>query len=118
MLLVQLDGRIIYDPQFSGVYWEMQDVVLEDIERIEVIRGPGATLWGANAEHEGAMEPTMRAAVCRGYDGPEKVVIEDRPLPVPKTGEVLIRVLASRVSTGDARIRGMNLVDHKILFEE
>ncbi|MBN1764550.1 MAG: TonB-dependent receptor [Sedimentisphaerales bacterium] len=49
MLLVQLDGRIIYNPMTSGVRWEMQDVVLEDIERIEVIRGPGATLWGSNA---------------------------------------------------------------------
>lgn len=48
-LLVQIDGRTIYTPLFAGVYWEVQDVVLQDIERIEVIRGPGATLWGANA---------------------------------------------------------------------
>ncbi len=48
-LLVLIDGRTIYSPTFSGVYWEQQDVMLEDIERIEVIRGPGATLWGANA---------------------------------------------------------------------
>ena len=48
-LLVLIDGRTIYTHAFSGVYWENHDVVLEDIERIEVIRGPGATLWGANA---------------------------------------------------------------------
>ena len=48
-LLVLIDGRSVYTPLFSGVYWELQDVVLEDIDRIEVIRGPGATLWGANA---------------------------------------------------------------------
>jgi iron complex outermembrane receptor protein len=48
-LLVLVDGRSVYNPLFSGVYWNAQDVVLEDVERIEVIRGPGATMWGANA---------------------------------------------------------------------
>ncbi len=48
-LLVLIDGRSVYTPLFSGVYWNVQDVFLEDVDRIEVIRGPGATLWGANA---------------------------------------------------------------------
>ncbi len=48
-LLVLIDGRSVYTPLFSGVFWDVQDVMLEDVDRIEVIRGPGATLWGANA---------------------------------------------------------------------
>ncbi|HEX9933564.1 MAG TPA: TonB-dependent receptor, partial [bacterium] len=48
-LLVQIDGRSVYSPIFSGVFWEAQDLFFPDVDRIEVIRGPGATLWGANA---------------------------------------------------------------------
>ena len=44
-----IDGRSIYDPLFSETFWEVRDVFLEDIERIEVIRGPGGSTWGANA---------------------------------------------------------------------
>ena len=48
-LLVLMDGRSVYTPLFSGVYWDVQDTLMDDIDRIEVIRGPGASLWGANA---------------------------------------------------------------------
>lgn len=48
-LLVLIDGRSVYTPMFSGVWWDAQDVMLNDVDRIEIIRGPGATLWGANA---------------------------------------------------------------------
>jgi iron complex outermembrane receptor protein len=60
-LLVLVDGRTIYTPFFSGVFWDQQDVMLEDVERIEVISGPGATLWGANAVN-GVINVITRAA--------------------------------------------------------
>jgi iron complex outermembrane receptor protein len=60
-LLVLVDGRSVYSPLFSGVFWDMQDVALEDVERIEVISGPGATIWGANAVN-GVINIITRAA--------------------------------------------------------
>ena len=48
-LLVMIDGRSIYTPLYGGVYWDVQNVMLEDVDRVEVVSGPGGTLWGANA---------------------------------------------------------------------
>src|SRR4051812_8806208 len=48
-LLVMIDGRRLYTPLFNGVFWDVQNVMLEDVDRIEVVSGPGASLWGANA---------------------------------------------------------------------
>jgi iron complex outermembrane recepter protein len=48
-MLVMIDGRTVYSPLFSGVFWEAQDVLLDDVDRIEVVSGPGGTLWGINA---------------------------------------------------------------------
>ncbi|MDO8438715.1 MAG: TonB-dependent receptor [Telluria sp.] len=60
-LRVMVDGRSIYAPLFSGVAWDVQDVVMEDIDRIEVISGPGGTLWGVNAVN-GVINITTKAA--------------------------------------------------------
>ncbi|MFC5568948.1 TonB-dependent receptor plug domain-containing protein [Lysobacter yangpyeongensis] len=60
-LLVLVDGRSIYTPLFSGVFWDVQDLMLEDVERIEVVSGPGGTLWGVNAVN-GVINIVTRAA--------------------------------------------------------
>ena len=65
-MLVLIDGRTVYSPVFAGVFWETQDLVIADIERIEVIRGPGASVWGANAVNGVVNVITKRAADTRG----------------------------------------------------
>lgn len=66
MLLVLVDGRSVYNSLFSGVYWDSQDIVLQDIERIEVVRGPGAATWGANAVNGVINIITKRAEDTQG----------------------------------------------------
>lgn len=65
-LLVQLDGRSLYTPLFSGVLWDVQDVILADVDRIEVVSGPGSTLWGSNAVNGVINITTKRAAATHG----------------------------------------------------
>jgi iron complex outermembrane receptor protein len=60
-MLVLIDGRTVYTPLYAGVYWDVQDTMLEDIDRIEVISGPGATQWGANAVN-GVINVTTKSA--------------------------------------------------------
>jgi iron complex outermembrane receptor protein len=65
-LLVMIDGRSVYSPLFSGVFWDEPDVMLEDVERIEVISGPGGTLWGVNAVNGVINIITRHAAETQG----------------------------------------------------
>jgi iron complex outermembrane recepter protein len=66
-VLVLIDGRSVYSPLFSGVYWNVQNVMLEDVSRVEVIRGPGGTIWGANAVNGVINIITKSAKDTRGF---------------------------------------------------
>ncbi len=68
-LLVLIDGRVVYSITFSGVFWDQIDYPLEDIERIEVIRGPGGTLWGANAVNGVINIITKNSKDTQGFHG-------------------------------------------------
>jgi iron complex outermembrane receptor protein len=82
-LLVLVDGRTVYTPLFSGVYWDLPDVLPDDIDRIEVISGPGATLWGANAVNGVINIITRNASETKGLyvdarAGPDRQAIGAR----------------------------------------
>jgi iron complex outermembrane recepter protein len=79
-VLVLIDGRSVYTPLFAGVFWEAQDTLLEDVDRIEVIRGPGGTLWGANAVNGVINIITKRADETRGGLGSALFGSEDRAI--------------------------------------
>jgi iron complex outermembrane receptor protein len=65
-LLVMIDGRTVYTPLYSGVFWDAQSVLLEDVDRIEVVSGPGGTLWGGNAVNGVINIVTKEAAGSQG----------------------------------------------------
>ena len=105
-LLVLLDGRSLYAPLFSGVEWELQDTVLEDIERIEVVRGPGGALWGANAVNGVINIVTRRARETRGGLLSASGGTEDRGIGgfrygAPAGGRGHYRVYAKYFDRGD-----------------
>ncbi|HYO16684.1 MAG TPA: TonB-dependent receptor [Thermoanaerobaculia bacterium] len=88
-MLVLIDGRSVYTPLFSGVFWDVQDVLLDDIERIEIIRGPGATLWGANAVNGVINIITRSARDTQGGLVTLGTGTEDRGLAAARYGGVL-----------------------------
>lgn len=105
-LLVLIDGRSVYTPLFSGVIWDVVSVPLDTIERIEVIRGPGATLWGANAVN-GVINIITRSATASG--GVRAMVAtgtEDRGLVTLSAGRQLNSVTAVRADVALSSLDG------------
>jgi iron complex outermembrane receptor protein len=96
-LLVLVDGRSVYTPSFGGVYWNVQDLVLEDLDRIEVIRGPGATLWGANAVNGVINLITKSAKETQGVLLSSSFGTEDQPSISARYGGQLASNLFYRV---------------------
>ena len=85
-LLVLSDTRSIYTPLFSGVAWDVQDYLLQDIDRIEVIRGPGATLWGSNAVNGVISITTKSARDTQGAYAEATVGTEERAAAAARYG--------------------------------
>jgi iron complex outermembrane receptor protein len=96
-LLVLIDGRTVYTPGSGGVFWDSQDVVMEDLDRIEVIRGPGSTLWGANAVNGVINIITQGAKETQGGMVSTSLGTEDQPVTTARYGGELATNLYYRV---------------------
>lgn len=85
-LLVMVDGRTVYTTLFSGVFWDVNDYVLGDIDRIEVVRGPGGSIWGANAVNGVINIITKNAAQTKGFYGSQIVGDQDKSITEARYG--------------------------------
>ncbi len=85
-LLVLIDGRTVYTPLNSGVYWDVRDTLLEDVDRIEVIRGPGAAMWGANAVNGLINIITKGSELTQGVQATALVGDEDKSIDTLRYG--------------------------------
>ena len=116
-LLVLMDGRSVYTPMFNGVYWDIQDTLLEDVDRIEVILGPGGTSWGANAVNGVINIITKSAADTAGGYVEAGAGSEERAFAGgrygTRVGEVDLRVYAKGRKIDDLALAdGRDAEDH------
>lgn len=108
-LLVLIDGRAIYTPLYSGVFWDAQDLVMDDVDRIEVISGPGGVLWGTNAVNGVINVITRRAAADDGtllnvrLGGETRVANARVNLGLAGSGSPALRLYAKHVERADSR---------------
>jgi iron complex outermembrane recepter protein len=108
-LLVLIDGRSVYTPLYAGVFWDSQDVMLEDVERIEVISGPGGTLWGVNAVNGVINIITRSAASTQGGLVPAGIGSRD--------GDAAFRYGGAFGSDGQYRVYGMYFDQYHTMTE-
>jgi iron complex outermembrane recepter protein len=106
-MLVLIDGRSIYNNIYGGVFWDQHDLPLEEIERIEVIRGPGATSWGANAVNGVINVITKRAADTQGARAAFVTGGEERSFLSARWGGALGKNLHYRVTGKAFRVDGL-----------
>ena len=110
-LLVQIDGRSVYSPLFSGVFWEGLDVMLEDVERIEVVRGPGASLWGSNAVNGVINIVTRKATATRGGLVAARIDSQGNPTVAVRQGVEFDGVAALRVFAKGSELPRLRTAD-------
>lgn len=96
-VLVLIDGRNVYTPLFAGVYWDVQDLPLEDIDRIEVIRGPGGTIWGPNAGNGVINVITKKASTTQGVMANALAGTEDHTIDDLQYGAANSKQLSFRI---------------------
>jgi iron complex outermembrane receptor protein len=107
-LLVLQDGRTLYTPLFSGVYWNTVDYPIADLDRIEVVRGPGGTLWGANAVNGVINITTKEAKDTQGYLVDSRVGTDESDLTARYGGKIddntFYRIYAKGRAYGDSQV--------------
>jgi iron complex outermembrane receptor protein len=119
-LLVLVDGRSIYQGVFSGVFWDAEDLVLDDVERVEVIRGPGAAVWGANAVNGVINIVTKSALETKGTLVRVGAGSFDRAQVTARYGGAFAsgayRVYSQWTARGDTRMTGASPDDNWTIF--
>lgn len=111
-LLVMIDGRIVYTTLFSGVFWDVQDYALADIDHIEVVKGPGATIWGPNAVNGVINIITKNADLTRGSYVSQIVGNQDTSITEARFGAATASNDSYRVYAKKSVRQGLNRVDN------